>query len=179
MIRLPLHKRSKENVDTKIRDLATQILTLPTHSPLCLIARSNNLTQLSNDKRYYFSHPNQANWTVANSTCTEMGLHLASLKNQVDLSIVWHELKRFTNENHIWWVSAKDFSTVDRHHDFQWFDGTKIDINSELWSPKDKGRSGCVRLVYGNNTSWTDKLYRGSCSEHWGVYICELPSECY
>ncbi|XP_059477944.1 uncharacterized protein LOC132198140 [Neocloeon triangulifer] len=148
--------------------------TLPMISSICRKARSfNNLRILSNGKRYFFSFPADTTWEEANSTCKQKGLQLASLKIQDDINVVWREVTKIGDYGSVWWLSAKDLGVTGRH-DFRWYDGTMLDTSSELWSPKDASRSGCVRLVSG----WSAKLYRGPCSEIM-YYICELPIECY
>ncbi|XP_059471016.1 collectin-12-like [Neocloeon triangulifer] len=138
-------------------------------SSKCNLARLSNLTLLSNGKMYSF-HPTAATWNSANETCSKKGLHLATIKDQNDAQVVAAEGRRL-DEGNTWWVSAKN---LESEKDFRWQDGTKLELDSPLWTDGAGKTDDCVRIY-----NWAKgKLSSAKCSAYW-YFICELPSECY
>ncbi|XP_059470836.1 C-type lectin domain family 4 member D-like [Neocloeon triangulifer] len=133
----------------------------------CNVARSSNLTTLSNGKKYSFIQSYE-NWNSANETCAEMGLHLATLRDTKDAQVVAAEaLKIETGPN--WLVSARK-----SEGDFRWHDGTKLELNSTLWWGRAAKTHDCVYFY-----NWeAGKLNSYPCFFRFYV-ICELPTECY
>ncbi|XP_059470940.1 uncharacterized protein LOC132193959 [Neocloeon triangulifer] len=142
----------------------------PSHEKNC--SKPANLVELSNGKRYLFSSPTDANWAAANASCTKLGLHLATLKTQVDIDAVFKRAKEI-NPNYYWFISAKNFGK-DRNPDHRWHDGSKLEENSELWEISTPRTWTCVAL----HTAYNKKLYGIDCLYSL-FYICELPIQCY
>ncbi|XP_059476946.1 C-type lectin domain family 4 member M-like isoform X2 [Neocloeon triangulifer] len=136
-------------------------------------AQSENLTRLSNGKKYFFSDPIQGNWTFADEYCKGMGLHLATIRDQADLDETWSRFQSSFSYPVYWWLSAKNYGS-GKKSDFRWHDGSKLPLMSNLWRENAKKLKGCV---YSSNGG-TQNLNDGSCSLNM-YFICELPSECY
>ncbi|XP_059477344.1 uncharacterized protein LOC132197803 [Neocloeon triangulifer] len=138
----------------------------------CTLARSHNLMQLSNGKKYFFSYPTREYWSVANEKCKEMGLHLATLRDEADLDATWTEANKRIHGN--WWLSAKNYANQGKYN-VRWSDGSELEENSILWSDDVYKLRGCVYF----KTSHTKKLKISYYNTNYFYYICELPTECY
>ncbi|XP_059471022.1 hepatic lectin-like [Neocloeon triangulifer] len=132
----------------------------------CNLARSSNLTELSNGKNYSF-HQTRANWTFASEFCSKKGLNLATITDENDAQVVAAEGRRIYNDG--WWVSARN---VER--EFQWLDGSVLELDSPLWRDGTDKTKDCVYIYNYSN----GKLRSRACNENL-PFICELPSECY
>ncbi|XP_059471033.1 uncharacterized protein LOC132194019 [Neocloeon triangulifer] len=136
----------------------------------CDRARSSKLTLLSNGKKYSF-HTTFKRWNDANETCANQGLHLATIKSQNEAELVAAAAERIEDTG--FWVSVKNQASGNRK-DFRWQDGTKLELDSPLWSGGADKKKDCVYIF-----NWTrGKLNGYSCTER-AYFICELPSECY
>ncbi|XP_059471010.1 C-type lectin domain family 4 member F-like [Neocloeon triangulifer] len=139
--------------------------------PHCNLARSSKLTMLSNGKIYSF-HPTYENWNSANETCVKKGLHLATITDLNEATLVAAEAKRIKKGTG-WWVSAKNQASGSAK-DFRWNDGSKLELDSPLWEENADKRYDCIHTY-----NWPKgKLYSHSCNSD-QPFICELPSECY
>ncbi|XP_059470789.1 uncharacterized protein LOC132193871 isoform X2 [Neocloeon triangulifer] len=139
----------------------------------CSTARTVNLTELSNGKKYFFSYPHfQGSWSFANDRCTARGLYLANLKRQTDLDTVIDNADNFVEGFSPvgFWLSGRK---EDQSSDFRWGDGTKVD--SELWARNADKTSRCIQV----RTGVSRKLYTEDCPFMHNYFVCELPSECY
>ncbi|XP_059476166.1 uncharacterized protein LOC132197108 [Neocloeon triangulifer] len=137
----------------------------------CLKAKSVALTRLSNGKKYLFpTLDTRRNWHSAKSYCSQEGLHLANLKTQADIDVVWNETKRLGQGDS--WVSARDFGSTGQP-EFYWQDGTFLASDSALWWDASAKKSGCAEI----QPSRDNKLRRYGCSNS-QRFICELPAEC-
>ncbi|XP_059482155.1 uncharacterized protein LOC132200584 isoform X1 [Neocloeon triangulifer] len=141
--------------------------------PHCNLARSTNLTLLSNGKMYFFSNPAEANWTSANETCTKMGLHLTTIRDQNEEKVVAAEGYRLHAAYELW-VSATNQGSGSGK-EFHWSDGTKLELDSPLWNVNADKTWDCVLIYHGWNMG---KLATLPC-DFTRPFICELPSECY
>ncbi|XP_059470939.1 uncharacterized protein LOC132193958 [Neocloeon triangulifer] len=139
---------------------------------VCNLARSTNLTTLSNGKKYFFSYPTQGNWSEAKKGCAERGLHLTALKNRIDLDAVYQKATQIATWKS-WFLGAKNYGTKDKL-EFRWFDGSKLEENDKLWADDADKKRGCVRII----SSSSSFLLEATCSVKKN-FICELPSECY
>ncbi|XP_059469979.1 uncharacterized protein LOC132193365 isoform X2 [Neocloeon triangulifer] len=162
--------RELKNENTELRQIVNKLF----NASRCNKAwRTQNLTTLSNGKQYFFSYPTYrhlANWTQANEICThQLGMHLATIKDQTDLNAVWDETIRL--KNWVWWLSARrsNLST-----DFHWHDGTALEKSSSLFGRKDADGQ-CVSI---NCIHKTKTLSGRNCSFPL-FFICEVPEECY
>ncbi|XP_059488897.1 uncharacterized protein LOC132204419 [Neocloeon triangulifer] len=118
----------------------------------------------------------QKNYTNANKSCVEMGLHFFSVRNQKELEILHMQAAVILDDVLPWWVSARNYGKDDDHLDFRWQDGSKFEENSRLWAPDPacSTRRACVEI----GTTDLRKLFCGTCLFPKN-YICELPPECY
>ncbi|XP_059470806.1 hepatic lectin-like [Neocloeon triangulifer] len=159
-----------EELSQKLGNLATQ--QQHEHDAIKLsikcLGKSANLKTLSNGKKYSFLHVTAVNWTLANETCTNLGLNLATIRDQNEAEVVAEEAQR-TNYHNGWWVLARNSG-----EDFHWQDGTKLELDSPLWKDGADKSQDCVR-IYNWNGGKLDSL---SCAEL-RFFICELPSDCY
>ncbi|XP_059486728.1 uncharacterized protein LOC132203175 [Neocloeon triangulifer] len=137
----------------------------------CDRARLANLQNLPNGKKYFFHHTS-FDWFRAHDTCNNMGLRLATLKNQEDIEEVFNAGRNIDKWS-IWWLSAKNQGFGDQM-DYRWHDQTILDIDSSLWYSYANKRSDCVHLTHSDN----GKLNSLSCSME-RSFVCELPTECY
>ncbi|XP_059489691.1 uncharacterized protein LOC132204862 isoform X2 [Neocloeon triangulifer] len=144
------------------------------HVPInCTLPRLSTMTTATNGKKYFFSYPTEAFWAVANESCAERGLLLATVSNQIDLDAV-HQKAREIKRGDEWWVSAKNLGG-ESQLDYRWHDGSKLEQSSALWANGTVKNRGCVEI----RTYEFSKLYSASCSTEKSHYICELPTECY
>ncbi|XP_059476223.1 uncharacterized protein LOC132197148 [Neocloeon triangulifer] len=144
--------------------------------PNCTLARAAKLTQLANGKKYFFSDYdyNHENWNVANETCANMGLHLATVRNQADLNALRAGTKQrrtFNRKN--WWLSAKNYGGGREKYNIRWHDGSELEQNSPLWSAGAR-KKDCVVFQTDSNI-----LMSGYHCSSYHYFICELPTECY
>ncbi|XP_059471008.1 uncharacterized protein LOC132194001 [Neocloeon triangulifer] len=136
----------------------------------CSLARSSNLTLLSNGKKYSF-HQTKKNWTSANEFCSKNGLNLATITDLNDAHVVAAQGRRIIS-GQAWWVSAKNEGRGSEM-DFRWLDGTRLELDSLLWWDGANKTNDCVII---NN--WTGgKLWSDPCINP-RFFICKLPSEC-
>ncbi|XP_059470052.1 uncharacterized protein LOC132193417 isoform X2 [Neocloeon triangulifer] len=141
------------------------------------IVRTQNLTTLPNGKKYFFSYPThlyEANWTQANEICTrQMGMNLATIKDQADFDAIWNEAK--TIQNNGWWLSARKYTKGDGHTDFYWHDQTLLaESNHGAWRLIQPGGE----CVYIYTPAGVKKFSATVCNTVW-YFVCELPADCY
>ncbi|XP_059473823.1 snaclec agglucetin subunit beta-2-like [Neocloeon triangulifer] len=138
----------------------------------CDLPRSANVIALSNGKKYFFSKPSNKNWSLAEESCTKMGLHLATLNSQEDLDVV-HEKAQTIEFHASWWLSAKNRAS-GRQLDYRWKDGANLTLNSYLWAHNAGKSEDCIQI----RTDEAANLYDQNCSYD-RYFICEFPTECY
>ncbi|XP_059474761.1 uncharacterized protein LOC132196260 [Neocloeon triangulifer] len=176
-----LVKQSLENVkhvDQKLDESAALAKRQNQHfdrrfSSNCNLARSASLTQLSNGKQYLFLTTG-GNWTQVRDRCAEKGLQMITLKNMNDHNLVWQKIKELLGESY-YWVSARNTGNSGQM-DYRWHDGSKLELNSDLWKDNANKTLGCVEMKYGSNNG---KLSGETCNYSGSKSVCELPSECY
>ncbi|XP_059488877.1 uncharacterized protein LOC132204403 [Neocloeon triangulifer] len=134
----------------------------------CLVSRSTQLTTLSR-KTYFFDGKTRGNWSLANETCRQHGLHLATIGSVQELRMVWNEA-RSIDDSKDWWVSAKKEDT-----DYHWLDGSKLPEDSSLWwRYRTNDTDDCVSIAWlGEGTLLTE-----SCNKTLN-FVCQLPDNCY
>ncbi|XP_059476290.1 uncharacterized protein LOC132197194 [Neocloeon triangulifer] len=131
------------------------------------------LTRLSNGKKYFFSNPaTYGNWTFADEKCKEMGLHLATIRNEVDLNAVVLEAKKKKNDFGCWWLSAKNYGNHISIN-FLWHDGSELEDSSALWR-ENANKKECVCSFIAD----PNKKLQGLPCTLKAFFICEHPAEC-
>ncbi|XP_059478280.1 uncharacterized protein LOC132198326 [Neocloeon triangulifer] len=130
------------------------------------------LMQLSNGKKYFFSYPAvYGNWSEADEKCKGMGLHLATIRDEVDLNSIRLEAMKKKKNFGWWWLSAKNYGNSIRTH-FLWLDGSELEESSALWSAN-ADKKECVSFIADPN-----KKLQGSPCTLKAFFICEYPAEC-
>ncbi|XP_059470822.1 uncharacterized protein LOC132193895 [Neocloeon triangulifer] len=140
----------------------------------CPLARRSAKTMLtlSNGKTYSF-HTRKGNWLEAFGKCAERGLHLALLKNQIDVNVVYNKAKEI-DPSSWWFVAAKNYG-VGNVFDYRWPDGSKLETGDAMWAEYADRSLGCVELITGESI----RLHCTRCNDRGVYFICELPTECY
>ncbi|XP_059471007.1 uncharacterized protein LOC132194000 isoform X2 [Neocloeon triangulifer] len=166
-------KRQNQKLDelSKIAERLVQLFEekfSPQESP-CNLSRSASLKTLSNGKKYHFNKT-AITWAGANETCSQMGLHMATITNLTDAQVILEEGEKSFG-GHNWWTSATNQAS---EKDFRWHDGTKLDLDSSLWRVNADKTEDCVYIA-----DWVNgKLSTWLCSGKSNL-LCELPGKCY
>ncbi|CAB3388412.1 Hypothetical predicted protein [Cloeon dipterum] len=124
----------------------------------------------------------QLTWYQARDFCSNNSMHLASPRNQHELSRLYDKIKDRYGTNTHWWLLASDVNQTAG--DFKWHNGRAFDQDNSMWydhadEPNSfgKGHEACVNLA----TSVRAKLNDDDCADNKKdhYFVCEVPEECY
>ncbi|XP_065331462.1 uncharacterized protein LOC135933942 [Cloeon dipterum] len=145
---------------------------------------SLNLTTLPNGNKYFIPRTQakyRMNWYQAKDFCANNSMHLASPKNQNELSSLYRRIKEIHGSNTKWWLSASDVGRTTG--DFRWHDGRALPKDSSMWYADDlepdsfgKGFEACVNVATYKRTKLTDDACTANSENYY--FVCEPPAGC-
>ncbi|XP_059488580.1 killer cell lectin-like receptor subfamily B member 1A [Neocloeon triangulifer] len=157
---------------TKLSDARFQKVMEILVSKKCAGAWSNELSALSNGKKYLFSYSARYSWKEANEICANKGLHLVTLQDLDELRLLRTEATRL-QPGQSWWVSAKKDAGQT---DFTWLNGTKLGLDSNLWK---EGADTKYEYVYFYSGDGDLGNLDTTPSDDVNYIVCQLPTNCY
>ncbi|XP_059470858.1 uncharacterized protein LOC132193920 [Neocloeon triangulifer] len=166
--------RKKLDEISKLVERHLKLFELTFPEVQCKLARSANLVTLRNKKQYFFSAGIREGLSKANQTCTEMGLHLATLHNQQDADLVADHSSNFESQG--WFLSGRKIVSKEGQKEYRWRDGSELLLNSTMWNSNANRDGNCVYIKDWANGRLATSNY---CEEVKFDFVCELPAECY